>query len=340
MKVRHFDRIGNGGLDFTELGFGSAPLGNLYRSISDDDAQAILEKAWDTGVRYYDTAPLYGLGLSETRLNRFLRGKRRDDYVLSTKVGRLMRVSTPEERTGIGKFFDTPSRREVYDYSFDGVMRSVEFSLERLGIDRIDILFAHDLDIFTHGSKQAADARIEEFMRSGYGALVSLRDQGVVKAIGGGINEWQMAQTLAKRGDFDLFLLAGRYTLLEQEALDTFLPLCQNRGIGIVLGGPYNSGILATGAKPGAFYNYSEAPQEILDRVTRIEAVCKRHGVRLIEAALQFPLSHPSVVSVIPGGQRVAEVESNRALVETKVPASLWADLKAENLLRKDAPTN
>ncbi|MBW8909981.1 MAG: aldo/keto reductase, partial [Mesorhizobium sp.] len=322
MKTRHFDRIGNGGITFTELGFGTAPLGNLYRAVPDEDANATLEAAWATGCRYYDTAPLYGLGLAETRLNPFLRGRKRDDYVLSSKVGRLMRVAAPEQRTGIGKFFDTPSRREVYDYSYDGVMRSFEASLERLGVDRIDILFVHDVDIFTHGSKEASDRRIEEFMSSGYYGLLSLRDQGVIKAFGGGINEWQVAQTLAERGDFDLFLLAGRYTLLEQDALATFLPLCQKRGIGIVLGGPYNSGVLATGPKPGAFYNYSEAPKEILDRVARIEAVCQRHGVRLIEAALQFPLQHPSVVSVIPGGQRPAEVENNRALLDTQIPAA------------------
>ncbi|TPL01335.1 MULTISPECIES: aldo/keto reductase [unclassified Mesorhizobium] len=339
MKTRHFDRIGNGGITFTELGFGTAPLGNLYRAISDEDANATLQAAWATGCRYYDTAPLYGLGLSETRLNPFLRGRKRDDYVLSSKVGRIMRVSAPDQRTGIGKFFDTPSRREVYDYSYDGVMRSFEASLERLGVDRIDILLVHDVDIFTHGSKEASDARIEEFMSSGYYGLLSLRDQGVIKAFGGGINEWQVAQTLAERGDFDLFLLAGRYTLLEQDALASFLPLCQKRGIGIVLGGPYNSGVLATGPKPGAFYNYSEAPKEILDRVARIEAVCKRHDVRLIEAALQFPLQHPSVMSVIPGGQRPAEVESNRALLDTKTPAALWADLKQEGLMRADAPT-
>jgi D-threo-aldose 1-dehydrogenase len=340
MKVRHFDRIGNGGLDFTELGFGAAPLGNLYRAISDDDAHAVLEAAWQTGSRYFDTAPLYGLGLSETRLNRFLRSKRRDDYVLSTKVGRLMRVSPPEQRTGIGKFFETPSRREVYDYSYDGAMRSFEASLERLGVDRIDILFVHDVDIFTHGSKAASDQHIEEFMRGGYYALLSLRDQGVIKAFGGGINEWQVCQTLAERGDFDLFLLAGRYTLLEQDALDSFLPLCVERGIGIVLGGPYNSGVLATGPKPGAFYNYSEAPKEILDRVAKIEAVCSRHGVRLIEAALNFPLANRSVVSVIPGGQRVEEVQSNRALLDAKIPRALWADMKAEGLMRADAPVD
>ena len=252
MKTKHWDRIGNGGLTFTELGFGTAPLGNLYRAVADAEAQATLEAAWDSGVRYFDTAPLYGLGLSETRLNQFLRGKKRDEYVLSTKAGRVLRVCPPDQRTGIGKFFDTPTRREVYDYSYDGVMRSFEASFERLGVDRIDILFVHDVDIFTHGSKEASDARIDEFMRSGYYAMLALRDQGVIKAFGGGINEWQVCQTLAERGDFDLFLLAGRYTLLEQEALASFLPLCEKRGIGIVLGGPYNSGILATGPKPGA----------------------------------------------------------------------------------------
>jgi D-threo-aldose 1-dehydrogenase len=218
-------------------------------------------------------------------------------------------------------------------------MRSFEASLERLGVDRIDILFVHDLDIFTHGSKQAADQRVDEFMRSGYYGLLALRDQGVIKAFGGGINEWQMAEVLAERGDFDLFLLAGRYTLLEQEALTSFLPLCLKRGIGIVLGGPYNSGILATGAEPGAFYDYELAPPEILDRVARIDAVCRRHGVRLIEAALNFPLLHPAVVSVIPGGQRPAEVESNRSLLDRDLPEELWADLKREGLMRSDAPT-
>lgn len=339
MKTRHFDRIGNGGITFTELGFGTAPLGNLYRAISEEEAEQILDAAWESGVRYFDTAPLYGLGLAETRLNRFLRGKRRDDYILSTKVGRLLAVCPPHERTGIGKFFETPSRREIYDYTYDGVMRSVEFSLERLGVDRIDILYAHDLDIFNHGSQDVLDAKLNELMGSGYYALLSLRDQGVIKAFGGGINEWQPCQWLAERGDFDLFLLAGRYTLLEQEALESFLPLCRERGIGIVLGGPYNSGILATGAKPGAYYNYDTAGQEVLDRVARIEAVCRRHGVRLMEAALQFPLRNPSVVSVIPGGQRVDEVKSNRAALDAEIPAALWEDLKAETLMRPDAPT-
>jgi len=338
LKSRHWDRIGNGGLTFTELGFGTAPLGNLYRAVADEEADAILGEAWETGVRYYDTAPLYGLGLSETRLNRFLRARKRDDYVLSSKVGRLLKVSPPEQRTGIGKFFNTPTRREQYDYSHDGVMRSVEFSLERLGVDRIDVLYAHDLDIFTHGSQAAMEVRLDEFMKSGYSALLSLRDQGVIRAFGAGINEWRPAQWLVERGDFDLFLLAGRYTLLEQEALESFLPLCEKRGIGIVLGGPYNSGILATGAKVGAYYNYSPAPQDILDKVARIEAVCKRHGVRLVEAALHFPLLHKSVVSVIPGGQSVEQVRGNRAVLDARIPPVLWSELKSERLMRDDAP--
>jgi D-threo-aldose 1-dehydrogenase len=340
MKTRHYDRLGNGGVSFSELGFGAAPLGNLYRAISEEDAQAVLNAAWDSGCRYFDTSPLYGLGLSETRLNHFLRGKQRGEYVISTKVGRLLQKCEPDQRTGIGKFFDTPNRRQVYDYSYDGVMRSLEFSLERLGLDSVDVLFVHDLCIYTHGSKAASDARIEEFFQTGgYDALISLRDQGVVKAIGGGINEWEVCQTMTERGDFDLFLLAGRYTLLEQESLISFLPLCEKRGIGIVLGGPYNSGILATGAKPGAQFNYFDAPQAVIDKVARINQVCELHGVPMIEAALQFPLFHPSVVSVIPGGQSAAEVKANRKFLDANIPAALWADLKAEGLMRADAPT-
>ena len=338
MQTRKWDRLGNGGLEFTELGFGAAPLGNLYKAISDEDAHKVLEAAWDSGCRYFDTAPLYGLGLSERRIGQFLKARNRDDYVLSTKVGRSLSVCRPEERTGIDKFFETPNRREIYDYSYDGVMRSVEASFERTGLDRFDILFVHDVDIFTHGSKAASDARIDEFMKSGYYALLSLRDQGVIKAFGGGINEWQICQTLAERGDFDLFLLAGRYTLLEQEALTTFLPLCEQRGIGIVLGGPYNSGILARGPSESAQYNYSNAPADVIERVRRINELCERHGVRMIEAALNFPLRHPAVVSVIPGGQSVGEVNANRAMLGRPIPASLWADLKAEGLMRQDAP--
>lgn len=338
MKTRGWDRVGNGGLRFTELGIGTAPLGNLYRAISDDDAQAVLSRAWDAGVRYFDTAPQYGLGLSETRLNRFLRGKPRDSYVLSSKVGRLLQSCTAQERDGLGKWFEVPNRRGIFDYGYDGVMRSVEFSLERLGIDRIDILFAHDLDVFTHGSVAARDDRISELMAGGYRALLGLRDQGVIAAFGAGVNEWQACQILIEHGDFDLFLLAGRYTLLEQEALETFLPMAQARGIGIVLGGPYNSGILATGARPGAFYNYDPAPQSVLERVARIEVICAAHDVRLVDAAYQFALRHPAVVSVIPGGQGLGEMEGNIAAAHATVPEALWAALKEAGLLHPEAP--
>ena len=338
MQTRHWDRLENGGLTFTELGFGTAPMANLYRAISDDDAHRILTQAWDAGVRYFDTAPLYGLGLAETRLNRFLRDKPRGDYVLSTKVGRLLWVCPPDRRSGIGKWFDVPNRIDVYDYSYDGVMRSVEFSLERLGLDRIDLLYAHDLDVFTHKTHDAMMDHISAFMASGYRALLEMRDQGVIRAFGAGMNEAEPCAYLAARGDFDIFLLAGRYTLLEQGALDGFLPLATERGIGVVIGGPYNSGILATGARPGAFFNYDPAPQPILDKVAAIEAVCSAHGIRLVDAAFQFALRHPAVVSVIPGGQGVTEMESNLAAARAMVPAALWAELKTQGLMRGDAP--
>jgi D-threo-aldose 1-dehydrogenase len=340
MKKRRFKAPSGAELNFTELGFGTAPLGNLYRPHSNKDALATMEAAWTAGIRYFDTAPLYGLGLSETRLNNFLYGKKRSDYVVSTKVGRVMEVCAPAERTAIGKFFNTPSRREKFDYSYDGFMRSFEFSFERLGLDSIDILLVHDCDIWTHGSKEASDAHITTVMNSGYKALLKLRDEKVIKAFGVGVNEWQVCQTMAEQGDFDLFLLAGRYTLLEQtESLNSFLPLCEKRGIGILLGGPYNSGILATGAKPGAFYNYEPAPKEILDRVGKIEKICKANGVKLAQAALRFPLTHPSVVSVLPGAVSPKEVTQNVTTMSAKIPKALWKQLKSEGLLDARAPT-
>lgn len=333
MKKRNFKAPSGAEISFTELGFGAAPIGNLYKATGESEAQATLSAAWKQGVRYFDTAPLYGLGLSETRLNHFLRDKKRKDYVISTKVGRLLEVCAPDQRTGIGKFFNTPNRREKFDYSYDGVMRSLEFSLERLGLDSIDIVFVHDVDVFTHGSAAIRDEHVKTLMSGGYKALSKLRDAKVIKAFGAGVNEWQVCETLANAGDFDLFLLAGRYTLLEQEALDSFLPLCEQRGIGIVLGGPYNSGILATGSRPGAFYNYDPAPKAILDRVRKIEAVCKTHKVKLTEAALRFPLHHPSVVSVIPGAVTPKEVALNVKTLSAKLPKALWRDLKNQNVM-------
>ena len=339
IKHRKWDRHKKSVLNFTELGFGSAPLGNLYKSILDEEANDTLNSAWDLGVRYYDTAPLYGLGLSETRLNRFLRSKNKNDYILSSKVGRIMKTCKAEDQTGIGKWFNVPFRKEHYDYSYDGVMRSFEFSLERLGVSKIDILYVHDLCIFTHGSKTASDQRISEFFdKKGYEAMLSLRDQNVISAIGGGINEWEVCQYLAERGDFDLFLLAGRYTLLEQEALKSFLPLCQKRGIGIITGGPYNSGILATGAVKGAYYNYDIAPKDILEKVNKIELVCRKYEIPLKAAALQFPLLHNAHLSVIPGGQSKEEMKSNYECMQYNIPKELWNDLKSRELMNPEAP--
>ena len=341
MDSKLFTAPSGASLSFTALGFGAAPLGNLFQPLSEEQAQATLQAAWDSGIRYFDTAPLYGLGLSETRLNHFMRSKSRSQYIISTKVGRLLSVCAREQRTGIGKFFDTPARKEVYDYSHDGVMRSLEASLERLGLDSIDVLYAHDIDVFTHGSKEARDRRIAELMAEkggGHRALVELREQGVIKAFGAGVNEWEAAEILARQGAFDIFLLAGRYTLLEQEALDSFLPYCVERGIGIVIGGPYNSGVLATGAKPGAFYNYDPAPANVLKRVAALEAVVERHGVRLVEAALRFPSAHPAVVSIIPGARHPEEVATNLRTLQARIPPALWQALKAERLIRADAP--
>ena len=338
MKKRNFKAPSGATISFTELGFGTAPLGNLYRATGPEEAQKTLEAAWKAGIRYYDTAPLYGLGLSETRLNRFLFGKKRKDYVLSTKVGRLLQVCDPALRTGIGKFFDTPSRREIYDYSYDGFMRSIEFSLERLGVDSIDVIFIHDVDVFNHKTVAVRDSHVKTILKSGIKALEKLRAEKVIKAYGAGVNEWEVCEILAKNADVDIFLLAGRYTLLEQESLNSFLPLCEERGIGIVLGGPYNSGILATGPKPGAWYNYDPAPTAILERVAKIEAICKRHKVKLAQAALRFPMHHRQVVSVIPGGVSPREVASNAATLDAKIPKALWKDLKAAGLLHMNAP--
>jgi D-threo-aldose 1-dehydrogenase len=317
------------GLRFTELGLGTAPLAGLYRPVGGAEARAVLDTAWDGGVRHFDTAPLYGLGLAETRLNPFLRGKPRDSFVLTSKVGRWLRATTPEGREGLGKWFDVPSRAGVYDYSYDGVMRSVEFSLERLGVDRIDVLHAHDLDVWTHGSQEALDVWLKQFIGGGHRALHEMRSQGMIRAIGLGINEWETAQWLAERADLDVILLAGRYTLLEQGAVRSFLPVCEAKGIGVIIGGPYNSGLLAG----KAFYNYDAVPPALAERTRRLEAVCESHGVRLLDAAFCFPLRHPAVVSVIPGSQSVVEMEDNLRAAEAHIREALWDDLVAEGLI-------
>jgi D-threo-aldose 1-dehydrogenase len=339
LRTRKFVTRRGAELCFTELGFGGAPLGNLYRPMTEKEARLMLDAVWATGCRYFDTAPLYGLGLSETRLNGFLRAKPRQGFLISTKVGRLLDLCAPADRSCPHAFFETPSRRERFDYSYDGVMRSLESSLERLGLDSIDIVFAHDVDLTTHAHKDAVDWHLADFMKGGYRALDELRSAGAIKAIGAGVNEWEAAEAFAQAGDFDVFMLAGRYTLLEQDALTRFLPLCCEKGIGVVVGGPFNSGILATGPKADAHYNYRAAPDDVKQRVRRIQQICKSFKVKLPEAALHFPLGHPAVVSVAPGVSRASEAKRNAAMMTTKIPPALWRTLKAEKLIREDAPT-
>ncbi|WP_366657834.1 aldo/keto reductase [Fodinicurvata sp. EGI_FJ10296] len=337
MKSTDTRPIGRTALQSSILGFGGAPLGNLNAVLSDDQSVATVRRAKACGVTLFDTAPLYGYGLSEHLVGEALRWDARDGYVLSTKVGRRLVPDDPANIDG-GLFQRTLPFQPVYDYSYDGAMRSVEDSLQRMALQRIDVLLIHDVDVWTHGTREATDARFDEAMSGAYKAMLRLREEGTIKAIGVGVNEADMCERFARAGDFDCFLLAGRYTLLEQGALDGLLPLCQERNIGIMLGGPYNSGILATGARPGAYYNYHRAPPEIMDRVSRIEAVCKRHNVALAAAALQFPLGHPCVFSVIPGAVKPGEIDRNVATMDVAIPADLWAELKAEGLLREDAP--
>ncbi|MEM1316379.1 MAG: aldo/keto reductase, partial [Pseudomonadota bacterium] len=318
--------------------FGGAPLGNLLAPLSDATAEATLQASWDAGMRWFDTAPLYGLGLSEERVGRFFRGAARGEATISTKVGRVLEDCAPEDATP-DKFIDVPSRRFDFDYGYDGVMRSHEQSLARMGVEAVDVLFCHDVDVFTHGSEAERDRRIKAFLDGGLRAMLELREQGAVKAIGAGINEWQAARLLAEAADVDVFLLAGRYTLLEQTALESFLPFCERRGIGILLGGPFNSGVLATGAVEGALYDYAPAPPEVLARVARIERVCAAHGVALPAAALRFPLAHPQVFSIIPGTRTPEETARAVETLQADIPAGLWSDLRAEGLIREDAPT-
>ena len=327
--------LGRSQVEVTRLGFGGAPLGNLFSVVVESAAQGALEAAWNAGWRYFDTAPLYGHGLGERRIGSFLKQKPRDAYRLSSKVGRLLVPQTG--RVDGGAYVEVPNAVPVYDYSRDGALRSVEASLERLGIGRIDLLLIHDIDRFTHGDEQPR--RFREAMDGAYPALAELRAQGVVGAIGLGVNEWQVSEAVARAADIDCVLLAGRYTLLEQEALASFLPLCVAKKISIIAGGVFNSGILATGPKPGAVYNYAPASQAILDRAAAIERVCTAHGVPLAAAALQFPMAHPAVVTVLVGARAAAEIDANKAHLAHPIPTALWADLKSQRLIPVEAPT-
>jgi D-threo-aldose 1-dehydrogenase len=329
-------KFGRSGLTVTDMGFGAAPIGNFLKVITEETSLAMVEHAWAAGMRYFDTAPLYGHGLSELRLGQALRWKKRDDYVVSSKVGRLLRPA-PRASIDFTPWVNAAPFTLRYDYSYDGAMRSLEDTLQRMAIEHIDIALIHDCDVFNHGAEQQK-VYFKQAMEGNYKALRKLRDEGVVKAIGFGVNEWQVCHEALKQGDFDCFLLAGRYTLLEQDSLDEFLPLCEKRDVAVVIGGGLNSGILATGAVPGAKYNYSPAPQPILEKVKKIEAVCARHKVPLPAAALQFLLAHPAIASHVPGTRNVQQMEQNIAWVSHPIPQDFWRELKQAGLLREDAP--
>jgi D-threo-aldose 1-dehydrogenase len=327
--------LGRSGLRLTALGFGGSGIGNMYEAVSEREAIATLDAAYDAGMRCFDTAPLYGHGLSEARTGSALRRFADPSVVLSTKVGWRLRPAHGQP-SGAGQFKDITAFSRFPDYSYDGTLRSFEDSLQRLNVDRIDIALIHDVDRRNQGEGYPAVFRAA--MDGAYRALLSLREQKLVGAIGCGLNEWEACQDFAEAGDFDCFLLAGRYTLLHQESLQSFLPLCERRGIGIILGGPYNSGILASGAVQDAWLHYAPAPAEALQRVQALDQACRRHGVPLKAAALQLPLHHPCVASVIPGMRSPQEVADNLAMLRTPVPAALWQELKAAGLIAPAAP--
>ncbi len=334
-------RLGRSNLQVTEIGFGSAPLGDLYARLDDATAIATVSAALERGITLIDTSPHYGNGLAEHRCGTALRRVARESFVLSTKVGRWM---NPRGAKSAGKGGTTSSgfaggfpHAATFDYSYDGAMRSFEQSMLRLGVDAIDIVLIHDVDVWTHG-RDHIEQRFREAMEGAYRALARLRSEGVVKAIGVGLNEADMCARFARAGDFDTMLLAGRYSLLEQPALAEFLPLALEKKIGVMLGGVFNSGILATGPVAGARYNYRIAPADVIARVERIEKVCRAHGVALADAALRFPLGHPAVSAIVLGAVAPEEVRRNLASVAVEIPRALWRDLKSEGLLAADVP--
>jgi D-threo-aldose 1-dehydrogenase len=332
-------KVGKTTLEVTEMGLGGAPMGGFRATIPDAEAVALTGAAYDAGVRYFDTSPFYGYGRSELRMGAALRERPRDSYVLSTKIGRILHAMKPGEKPP-ADFRDNglPGFAPVFDYTYDGVMRSLEHSHLRLGIARIDIVLVHDVDFWTIKDRALLDQRFKTVMESGFRALDELRKAGVIGAIGVGINEADTSLRFIHAGDFDCMLLAGRYTLLEQGALADFLPECVKRNVSVILGGPYNSGILAGNVKPGATHDYAPAPSPLIEKAQKIEAVCKRHGVELGAAAMQFPLAHPALCSVIPGALSITEVEQNAARLQAKIPADLWAELKHERLVDAASP--
>ena len=329
-------KFGRTDLTVTSVGYGAAQVGNFFRKISEAEADEMFQTAWDAGLRYFDTAPYYGHGLSELRTGYSLRWKDRDSFVLSSKVGRLL---TPARRADINfsPWVDAAPFNFHFDYSYDGTMRSFDASMQRLALERMDVCYIHDVDVFTLGSEQPELFKVA--MDGAWRALESLRSQGVLKAIGVGVNEWQVCHEALKQRDFDCFLLAGRYTLLEQDALNEFLPLCEARGVAVAVGGGFNSGILATGAVAGAKYNYEPAPESVMSRVGELEKVCAEFGVPLPAAALQFVVAHPAIPTFISGTRTAAQLKQNLAWFSHPIPKTFWSTLKERNLLRESAPT-
>ena len=322
-------RISDTDITVTCFGFGGASMGNMYTVAHDDAAVKAIRSAHEAKVRYFDTAPMYGFGKSERLYGSVLKDQPRDSFVLSSKVGRLVVTGKPTPESEDTCFVEIDNAYSIFDYSRDGVLRSLEESRKRLGIERIDIVYIHDPDV-NDSFKQA--------LEEAFPALADLKSQGVIGAIGAGMNQAEMLCEFAKNADFDCFLLAGRYTLLDQIALQELLPLCQQKNISIVIGGAYNSGILATGAVEGAHYNYVPAPPEIMEKTRNIETVCARFNIPMKAAALQFPFGHPTVVSNIPGVKTKERFEENLSLFTYPIPADFWAALKEEKLLVPEAP--
>lgn len=329
-------QLGRTAIDITVVGFGGAPLGDLYAPQDDDTAIATVAAAFDAGIRWFDTAPLYGRGLSEHRIGTALRRRPRASFVLSTKVGRVY-APAPSGVVNAEGYAGGLAFEGRFDYTYDGALRSLEQSLLRLGTDRIDIVLVHDVDPQTHG-EAGVEARIREAQQGACRALADLRAQRVIRAFGIGVNDAGVAARFVRETDIDCVLLAGRYSLLEQPAQDEFLPLAAARGAGVLLGGVFNSGILATGPGARARYNYRIAPPDVQERVARIERTCAAHGVRLAHAAIAFALAHPAVAGVVLGAVAPDEVARNLAACAAPVPPELWRDLVAAGLLRADIP--
>jgi D-threo-aldose 1-dehydrogenase len=328
--------LGKSGIEVSALGFGSAPLGELYGRLDEAVAVGAVTTAIARGVTLIDTSPLYGHGLAEHRIGTALRHAGRPKLTLSTKIGRVMEPR--RARGGESRYVGGLPHAASFDYSYEGALRSLDQSLLRLGVGSVDIVLIHDVDVWTHGAERIG-ARFAETMGGAYRALDRLRSEKVIRAVGVGVNEADMCERFARAGNFDVMLLAGRYTLLEQPALASFLPLASEKGIGLMLGGVFNSGILATGAVAEARYNYRPAPPQVIEKVRRLEAVCAAHGVPLRRAALQFPLAHPSVSTLVLGAVKPAEVESQIADFSTPVPSALWDDLRAAGLIEAHVPT-